>query len=90
MKTVESVLPDIQPEVLTLLHSAIESACDVVNDMSIDEPDSFFGVTSIREQAVLMLQVALDPTDCNIQIPETLVIAMNEIIDQKLQFSLKR
>ena len=78
----------LQPIVRELIKQSVGDACDVVSDMSGDDP-YMLTIDCIRETAAIMLQNYLDEGNHSLRLPAKLKNALNELIDAKVVFALQ-
>lgn len=85
-----SIVQQLSPLMHSLLLEAIETAIDIVNDMGKDDI-KFLCVDNIREQSAIRLAQVFDPVNNEVDvtdIPATLINAMNQIIDSRIEFKI--
>ena len=79
---------DLTVGMKTAIAEAVDNACDITNDMSVDDITTM-NIGELRRNAATQLQLALDPDVGSIELPLTIVEAMNEYIDLHVHFQLK-
>jgi hypothetical protein len=77
----------LRPEVQVLVKAAVTDAIDFVNDMSA-EGSEVLTISNLKDQAQIMMRIILDPELSNIELPKTMIDAINEFVEEKIGFAI--
>ena len=78
---------NLNPAMQLAVREAVTNACDIVNDLSVDD-ESVATLAFIRSNAYIAMQVILDPDACAIVLPEPLKQAINDYVNAKVAFKV--
>jgi hypothetical protein len=79
--------------VQALVAEAVSDACDMLNDIGMDDDDDdevAMSVRGLKRASRTMLMLLLDPDYGAINLPQYITEAMDEYIDQKVGFQIVR